>query len=274
MTALSESFFQRRADEIRNLAGVTAQNVWRIGQILTKVKAALPHGGFLPWIEFEFQWSDKTAQNFMNVYERFKFETVSNLTVGLRALYVLASSKTPEPVVEDAIARAEKGEKVTAEGAQALKESYAETGKASVEKLTEMVEKRRCQKKRAKAKPAKTYDDLPESEDEEPLNAEAEKQLLQEMKENSERNARFFAVIGAIECLHNPPLPISEIVRNIQRFDTPDKDWAQQVAGAIHMLERLERELNGTTTAGNPGGNSGSVGRYRFRPSASGDRVA
>jgi hypothetical protein len=101
---------------------VTAQNIWHIGLLLTEVKAGKPHGEFLPWIEKEFGWNERTAERFIGVYRRFKSDTVSVLRVS--ALYRLTSPSTPEAMREAAVARAEAGEEVTDEGAQALKESY------------------------------------------------------------------------------------------------------------------------------------------------------
>jgi hypothetical protein len=107
---------------IRNLAPVTAENIWRIGQILTEVKAATPRGEFLLWVEREFQWERQTTENFMNVYRRFKIPKFGNLK--LSVLYKLAAASTPQAIREAAVARDEAGEEVTAEGADALKESY------------------------------------------------------------------------------------------------------------------------------------------------------
>jgi hypothetical protein len=71
-------------------------------------------------IAAKFQWSERSAQGFMNVYARFKSAKIADLPIRLTALYRLASPSTPEEVRQAAVARAEAGEEITAEGAQAL----------------------------------------------------------------------------------------------------------------------------------------------------------
>ncbi|MBX3053444.1 MAG: hypothetical protein KF753_18355 [Caldilineaceae bacterium] len=67
-------------------------------------------GGFGPWLESEFAWSDFTARQFMNVATQFKNENFSDLTIGASALYLLASPSTPDPARIEALERAEAGE--------------------------------------------------------------------------------------------------------------------------------------------------------------------
>jgi hypothetical protein len=100
---------------IRSLSRATAQNIWRIGQILTEVKAQLPHGEFRDWIKKQFDWERSTADNFMNVFERIKCPNFEHFQ--LSALYLLAKPSTPEPVREAAVERAAGGEAITHEGA-------------------------------------------------------------------------------------------------------------------------------------------------------------
>jgi hypothetical protein len=81
---------------------------------------------FLPWIETEFQWSDKTAQNYMRAAEMFgdKFETVSNLPITITALYELAAPDVPEAVREEAVKAAKTGTKITKTAAKRIKDGY------------------------------------------------------------------------------------------------------------------------------------------------------
>jgi Protein of unknown function (DUF3102) len=39
---------------------------------LTEAKAKLPHGRWLPWLKMEFGWSQQSANNFIQVYKKFK----------------------------------------------------------------------------------------------------------------------------------------------------------------------------------------------------------
>ena len=69
-----------------------------IGRDLLAAKAILGHGNFMPWLEIEFRWTDRTAANYMLAAEHFssKSETVSNLP--LATVYRLAAKSTPPEV--------------------------------------------------------------------------------------------------------------------------------------------------------------------------------
>lgn len=92
---------QQKTDEIKTLIKRTAQDVFDIGQKLSEIKARLGHGHFGNWLKAEFEWSDRTAQNFIRVYESFKSENVSDLHFSQTALYVLAAA--PEEARLEAI---------------------------------------------------------------------------------------------------------------------------------------------------------------------------
>jgi hypothetical protein len=50
------------------------------------------HGNWLPWLEREFGWTDRTARNFMAVHEAAaKSEKFSDLNVPVSGLYLLAA---------------------------------------------------------------------------------------------------------------------------------------------------------------------------------------
>lgn len=98
----------------------TAEDIIEIGKDLIAIKEQLPHGQFLPWIESEFEMSDQTAKNFMNVAERFP-QIPNNLEFKPTILYQLAAPSTPESVVEKAIEKAESGESVTVAEIKQLK---------------------------------------------------------------------------------------------------------------------------------------------------------
>jgi hypothetical protein len=78
---------------------------------LTECKRICGHGNWLPWLEQEFGWTDKTAENFINVYKlASKFENFSNLDLPLSGLYLLAAPSTPESAKTEVIERATAGE--------------------------------------------------------------------------------------------------------------------------------------------------------------------
>jgi hypothetical protein len=102
----------------------TAQDIFEIGQKLLQVKAKLGHGRFGTWLTVEFDWTERTAQQFMNVARQFKAENFADLQLAPSALYLLAAPSTPPKVRQEAIARAESGETITYKTAKAIKQEY------------------------------------------------------------------------------------------------------------------------------------------------------
>jgi hypothetical protein len=109
---------QQRTSEIKTLMRRAAQDIVEIGERLIEVKARLPHGQFGVWLKAEFEWSDRTAQNFMQVAARFKSATVADFSA--RALYLLAAPSTPDEARDQALARAEAGEAITHKTVKAI----------------------------------------------------------------------------------------------------------------------------------------------------------
>jgi hypothetical protein len=104
---------QQRTTEIKALMKRAASDIIEIGQKLIEVKSRLGHGRFGGWLVAEFDWSDRTARQFMLVADRFKSANFSDLQIAPSALYLLAAPSTPESAREEAIARAEEGETIT-----------------------------------------------------------------------------------------------------------------------------------------------------------------
>ena len=103
---------QQRTSEIKALMRRTAQDIIEIGQKLIEVKTRLGHGLFGAWLHNEFEWSERTAQNFMTVAEVFKSATVADL-IPSKALYLLAAPSTPESARDEVLERAGQGERIT-----------------------------------------------------------------------------------------------------------------------------------------------------------------
>jgi hypothetical protein len=86
------------------------RDVVEIGRRLTDAKRRIGHGRFLVWLGAEFGWSQRTAENFMRVYDLHgKFANFADLNVPLSALYLLAAPSTPEPALFTIAARAGEG---------------------------------------------------------------------------------------------------------------------------------------------------------------------
>lgn len=96
-----------------------AKDIWEIGQSLSKVRACLPYGKFVAWLNAEFEWTPRTAYNFINVFESFRdFEKFSKLDAAASALYLLAAPSTSQKIRDEFIERALSGEKITHKNVQ------------------------------------------------------------------------------------------------------------------------------------------------------------
>ncbi|MEO0808618.1 MAG: DUF3102 domain-containing protein [Cyanobacteria bacterium J06643_4] len=107
---------QQRTGEIRERLRRSAQDVWEIGQKLSDVRSRLQYGQFLAWIKAEFGWSQRTAYNFMNVYETFgdRFANLARVNIATSLLYQLASPSVPEELRDQVLRAAQQGETLTA----------------------------------------------------------------------------------------------------------------------------------------------------------------
>lgn len=102
--------------KIRLHGSRAAESIVAIGEELARVKAALPHGFWLPWLAAEFGWHENTARNFINVWKLFKstnFVEIDTNQIDASALFLLARPSTPHEIRVDAIEKANAGERVT-----------------------------------------------------------------------------------------------------------------------------------------------------------------
>lgn len=106
----------QRTSEIKSLMRLTAENIINIGQKLTEVKEQLEHGTFQSWLRTEFEWSEQTARQFMQVYRWSRTLENKNFVfsqLGTSALYLLAAPSTPPEARKEVLDLVEIGEKVT-----------------------------------------------------------------------------------------------------------------------------------------------------------------
>ena len=102
----TRTIIRQRTSEIKDLMRLTAENIINIGQKLTEVKEQLGHGSFQNWLRSEFEWSEQTARQFMQVY-RWS-ETIENKNfvfsqLATSALYLLAAPSTPIKAREEVL---------------------------------------------------------------------------------------------------------------------------------------------------------------------------
>jgi len=86
-----QSRIDRAATIIRDHDRATKKAIFEIGKILVDVKNALDHGQFGKWISREFGWTNRTAQNYMNMSRNLSdhSETVSHLP--MKIVYDIAA---------------------------------------------------------------------------------------------------------------------------------------------------------------------------------------
>jgi hypothetical protein len=89
-------------------------SIIEIGDMLTKARGLVKHGEWGDWLQANFQWSESTARNYMNVVSTFgKSATVADLAnINTSALYMLALPSTPGEAREQALAESRGGEQV------------------------------------------------------------------------------------------------------------------------------------------------------------------
>lgn len=105
---------QQRTGEIRERLRRSAQDIWEIGQKLADVRSRFRHGQFDAWLKAEFDWSRRTAYNFINVYETFRESTnLAQIDIATSALYLLSAPSTSQDIRDEYLQRAREGEKVT-----------------------------------------------------------------------------------------------------------------------------------------------------------------
>ena len=103
----------KHAEEIRRLGRHAAQEIIEIGGHLIEAKKLAGHGSWGAWLEMEFGWSERSAQNFIRVAEMAKSANVADLNVDVSSLYLLAAPKTPAAAIEAVAKRSDAGEKLS-----------------------------------------------------------------------------------------------------------------------------------------------------------------
>jgi hypothetical protein len=79
------------------------RDIIEIGRRLIDAKGRTKRGGWAPWLDKEFGWTERTAQRFINVGS--KSDKLSDLNVPVSGLYLLAAPSTPAEAVEIAAER-------------------------------------------------------------------------------------------------------------------------------------------------------------------------
>lgn len=86
-------------NELAGLARTSLERAQRIGRLLMEVRESLGHGEWLPWIEANLPFTDRTARNYIRLHVKrdlLKLENVSDLA----GAYRLLTAETAEPAYE------------------------------------------------------------------------------------------------------------------------------------------------------------------------------
>jgi hypothetical protein len=67
----------------------------------------LLHGQWLPWLNREFQWSERTARNFVAAYELAKDKSANfaDFNLDISSMYLLAATSTPKKAIDEVFRR-------------------------------------------------------------------------------------------------------------------------------------------------------------------------
>ncbi|MEM1242011.1 MAG: DUF3102 domain-containing protein [Cyanobacteria bacterium P01_H01_bin.26] len=138
LEASKRSIIQQRTGEIRERLRRSAQDVWEIGEKLSDVRSRLQYGQFLTWLKVEFGWSQRTAYNFIKVYETFgdRFANLAKVDIATSLLYQLASPSVPEDLRNEVLESAEQGKKITANELRTAIKKVKQLKSAAVEAQT------------------------------------------------------------------------------------------------------------------------------------------
>lgn len=100
------------AESIRRLHKRSISDIVEIGRLLSECKKLLGHGNWLPWLEREFAWSERTARHYMTVYAFFSSGSanVTDFAMDLSTLYTIAAESTPPEARAEVMSRVGSGE--------------------------------------------------------------------------------------------------------------------------------------------------------------------
>ena len=104
VSPISETItLDERANRIRKLQADVQRGIIEIGQELIAAKAAVGHGNWSAWLEKEFSWTQRTANNFMRVAERFgklekTLQAMLQLPAGDEQEFIEAQTAAGKPI--------------------------------------------------------------------------------------------------------------------------------------------------------------------------------
>jgi Protein of unknown function (DUF3102) len=107
---------QKTTIEIKESLRKTVRTVWETGKKLVEVRSQVETSQFNLWLKAEFDWSRRTAYNFISVYEAFpEFSNAnfSQINISISALYLLAAPSIHQATRNKIIDQALSGEYIS-----------------------------------------------------------------------------------------------------------------------------------------------------------------
>lgn len=88
--------------ELNQTLKMSVNKAIRIGQLLSEQKKEMQHGDFLPWLESNFEMSERTAQNYMRLfYYRDKTAKVADLQEAYQKIEYIEKKEKAEQQKKD-----------------------------------------------------------------------------------------------------------------------------------------------------------------------------
>ena len=223
--------------EVKFYLNQTAQNIIEVGKRLNQAKAMLPHGEFKNWLEENFKLSQRTANNFMAVAERFGNSPTS---ANLNQSQMVEMLALPEGEEEKFISeKADEGTPVE---------------DMTVKTLREEVAKYKADYESEKAKVENLFADLEKAKTQKEWNERTFKQQAAELKELQKDNGRLKAKFDTADKLANQyHVERDQLKRQLenQKPIVVEPEDYQQLKNAREQLqakiEYLEKELTNKT---------------------------
>jgi hypothetical protein len=110
---LSAAELHETAERIRSLRTKATEHAVEIGRELARVKASLPHGAFVKWVEKECHFKIRTAQDLMKLAREVDANAQLVALMVPSTLRVFLSKSTPPAVRQMVMTRLEKGERLS-----------------------------------------------------------------------------------------------------------------------------------------------------------------
>jgi hypothetical protein len=106
---------------IRALGKRMISDVLEIARRLKDAKRLAGHGGWLPWLDREFGWSEDTAERFMSLNRlQGQIPQIAEYDLPVSGLYMLAAPNTPDEARDAVIERAQNGEALSLKDVQRM----------------------------------------------------------------------------------------------------------------------------------------------------------